>query len=445
MFLKNWDMQKIYRANGVTHGENRTIKDKEVTLRFYDGSFSTNYIEDDAMRSWGNGYYQNYPTDRDSYSYYLLWPGGDIEDTRARTVSSIDPFRIDYEDYNLASPFYGGNSPGSGTIYGQQHVVSGVIYNEEKDQWERTVTREFKNISGKEITVKELGVFKGAGFIVAREILDEPIIIQEDSYFKLSFTWTVENPHENRKEKRIRQYSLPYYNRRSSSSSTPHSITPDQKKKMLLVRLGSIHYRSNPGDADTCMENFQLTAEGWEATHLTHFFLDQRTSSNNYNEIDFVSIELLTPDPENPDKNTLSMPHYRTDFNYNFEITSFCWVYLEDGITNVTYSNDENSLIRQLSNPIIVQKKENESNILWLGLNNLQHQSPWSAQTDTKYCDFYYVNSNQNACFFFDQTDATEHSFSIGNTSEYESIAMVRLDLTLKDGEVLYKDVPVNK
>jgi hypothetical protein len=210
---------------------------------------------------------------------------------------------------------------------------------------------------------------------------------------------------------------------------------------MILVRIGSIYEISSPGTIESHKEKFQLTVEGWNAKNLTSFFTDKRTSSDYYHELNFVSIELLTPDENEKDLNKIAQPHNSGASNYRY--TFFGWIYLEDDIVDVSYK--ENSLIRQLVNPIIVNKERNEKNILWIGVDNTEHDSPWHSQLDENYCDFYYVNSNQNACFFFDQTDATEHSFSIGNTSFYEAIAMVRLDLTLKEGAVLYKDVPVNK
>jgi hypothetical protein len=441
MFLKNWDMSKIYQINGDTVGETRLNRDKEIILRYYDGSFSTNYIGSHDFSFWSNGYYQKSPVDYDDSKRvsYSLWPGGDIENAPARIIPGIEPKKISYEDYNLYSPFNGGNAPGTGTIYGQSHILSSVVYNEEKDTWERTVTREFKNISGKEITIKELGVFQCTGVFVAREILEEPIVVQDDSYFKLSFTWTIENPHENKKEERIRLYSLPFYSKKDASETTPHYIVPVLKKRMILVRIGSIFNLSSPETIESHKENFQLTLEGWNAKNLTSFFTDERTSSNYNNELNFVSIELLTPDENEKDLNKITQPHNYNGYNYYY--TFFGWIYLEDDVIDVSYK--EKSLIRQLVNPIVVNKEKDEKNILWIGVDNIQHKSPWHNQLDENYCDFYYVSSHQNACFFFDQTDATEHSFLIGNDSLYEAIAMVRLDLTLKEGEVLYKDVPV--
>jgi hypothetical protein len=183
-----------------------------------------------------------------------------------------------------------------------------------------------------------------------------------------------------------------------------------------------------------------LTLEGWTHENLAFFYLDERTSLDYNHELSVVSIDLLTPDSS--ELNKISQPH-ASSYSSNYRYTSFGWIHLENEIIDVTLV--ENSLIRQLSNPIIVKKNQNEKNILWLGLTNMLHSSPWSIQTDQSYCDFYYDNSRQNACFFFDQTDATEHSFNIGRDSAYEAIAMVRLNLTLKEGEVLYKDVPVNK
>ena len=451
MFLKNWDVMRTYRSMNATSGHNKEIKDKEVTWRTYNGGFSTNYMNSEHLGYWDNGYYQDSPYVFNSSGTYFIWPGGDIENSPARlSAPGVEQNKISYEDFNLYSPFYGGNAPGSGTIYGQPHIISNATYNIEKDQWERTITREFKNISGKEITIRELGVFtQYPGGIIARELLENPITVQDDGYFKLSFTWRVENPHENRKEKRIRTYSLPFYNKNWDSTDGVHSIIPHQKKKMILVRMGTIYNRNNPGSLEEQMNQFYLTTEGWTVKNLTSFYLDSRTSSSEWNELNLVSIELLTPDVDNPDKNLISQKHYINSnitiggisYRYNLQRTFFGWVYLEDEITDVKFI--ENSLIRQLSNPIIVEKSQNEKNILWLGLNNLQHSNPWSIQTDQSYCDFYYDNSNQNACFFFDQTDTTEHSFSIGNNSTYEAIAMVRFDLILKDGEVLYKDVPV--
>jgi hypothetical protein len=442
MFLKNWDIMRTYRSMSVTSGHNKEIKDKEVTWRTYNGGFSTSNMSSEHLGYWENGYYQGAPYANGSSGCYFIWPGGDIENSPARfSAPGVEQNKISYEDFNLYSPFYGGNAPGSGTIYGQPHIISDAIYNKEKDQWEKTVTREFKNTSGKEITIRELGVFnQSPGAIIARELLENPITVQDDGYFKLSFTWRVENPHENRKEKRIRAYSLPFYDLDTESSQTPHSIIPTEKKRMLLVRMGSIYHGTTLGTIESHKEKFKLTLEGWTHENLAFFYLDERTSLDYNHELSVVSIDLLTPDSS--ELNKISQPH-ASSYSSNYRYTSFGWIHLENEIIDVTLV--ENSLIRQLSNPIIVKKNQNEKNILWLGLTNMLHSSPWSIQTDQSYCDFYYDNSRQNACFFFDQTDATEHSFNIGRDSAYEAIAMVRLNLTLKEGEVLYKDVPVNK
>jgi hypothetical protein len=79
----------------------------------------------------------------------------------------------------LYSPFYGYTSETAGyEIFGQNHVLGPISYNSELDTWERTVTREFKNISGFNITITELGIYKG-NYLMVRELLPEPIEVED--------------------------------------------------------------------------------------------------------------------------------------------------------------------------------------------------------------------------------------------------------------------------
>jgi hypothetical protein len=205
MFLRNWDMQRVYET--ILTAPYRRRND-DATIRMY------NYCEDMVTpRNASNSYpyltinwvttgYEGSPgSGSDSF---MIWPGGKVGDVYPRIQRGIENKVARYEDYNLYSPFYGGTGVASNYhIYGQQHLGSGYKYNEEEDSWEYTVTREFKNISGKEITVEEVGVYGWQSSLMAKEVLEEPIVVQNDSYFKLSFTYKLENPHENRKIKRV--------------------------------------------------------------------------------------------------------------------------------------------------------------------------------------------------------------------------------------------------
>ena len=215
MFLKNWDMLKLYRIQ-YTSTNRDILEDKEIRVINNIGNQDT---INDSSASFLDGFDDSayYTSGYSSVGGFFIWPGGDINSLPANPQPIIEREKIRYEDFNLYSPFQGGTTPSSGMIYGQPHILSPAVYNREKDQWERTVTREFKNESGSTITIRELGFYHRYDHssydyyakLLAREILDTPIEVANDSYFKISFTYKVENPHEHREEKRIRQYSLP--------------------------------------------------------------------------------------------------------------------------------------------------------------------------------------------------------------------------------------------
>lgn len=453
MFLKNWDMLKLYRIQ-YTSTDRKILEDEEI--RVVNNIGQQDYINDGSASFINNFSNVAYYTDGlSSNGGFFIWPGGDKDSIPATPQPVIEREKVRYEDFNLYSPFQGGTTPSSGMIYGQPHVLSPAIYNPEQDQWERTVTREFKNESGSTITIRELGFYhrrhntnNSYAKLLARELLDTPIEVANDSYFKISFTYKVENPHEHRELKRTRQYSLPFYYRfYGQTSGDPFVCSPTlngQKKRLLLVRNYDIYNTSQITDEllEEYYNKIPLTLEGWNSEHIGHYSLYNKNVNQN-REQTIITLDILTPD--NTENNNISSPGYGTISSSGYYVT-YNIIFLEDSIETLSLNKETGLFQSDTDTMIEVSKLSNEqvmwicSNCPYLQLNSLIYQKDYVYPCDNL---SYYGNYGSN--FVIDNTQATSHTFKLPYNQEYEGGAIAKLTITMKNSTPLYEDIPVQR
>lgn len=460
MILKNLDMVKLFEILYTYNLRAFSNEDREICIQNYNGQkLNPSYFGSSGNYTFTR--FVNVGREGNSNSTYdglFIWVGGDINSIPANYRTGIDREKVRYEDYDLYAPFTGGISPNSGNIYGQEHIVSSAAeYNSEKDQWEKTATREFKNESGKTITIRELGVYKNIGgriFLISRELLETPIEVADDSYFKVSWTYKVENPHENRELKRIRQYSLPtefgYY----IEEEAPYSFSPTingEKKRLLLIRNFDIYNKNQITEEllENYYKNLSYTLEGWTIEkHLGHFSLYNK-AVNEYNEQTIITMDILSPDLT--DKNLISSPGYGTSIAYSGRYSVFNIIFLENSILDLNWEKNNENFYQ-------LDDSSNDCEVI----NNSEHQSLWisctsprvtlnggTVQKDYNFCDNLWYYQCHGNVFLFDITN-NKHIFKLPYNSNYEGGAIIRLDITMDVDEneeeiPVYEDIPVQR
>jgi hypothetical protein len=144
--------------------------------------------------------------------------------------------------------------------------------------------------------VEEMGYFGWNQSLMAKEVLAEPIIVQNDSYFKLSFTYKVKNPHENREVNRIREirYGGKFSSVSINSTQNQSKIFPSKKKNVIVITLTSETYSKE--------EDFtskELEFSGWTKIQDSTIIIplgDATLTKKQYARIDFFKPDLTTED-----------------------------------------------------------------------------------------------------------------------------------------------------
>lgn len=435
MFLKNWDMTRVKLITYTVQGKSIN-EDKDTVFRKYDGSYASfiinasNIVMSYSINAWDS---KGYPSNYIGVGQFI-WPGGDVNGLPARIRPSIERDVVRYEDFDLYSPFYGDTDPGSGQIYGQAHVVTDAAYNEELDQWEKTVTREFKNESGYTITVRELGFYIDE-VLMAREVLETPIEVANDSYFKMSFTYKVENPHENRQVKRVKQYSRTfcrdYYNSDSQQANQSFSLVKRNEKVLLIAKWRLTSSISS-------YDNYYLKLNGWSGEEILKPFFTLSYSTTGF----LTRIYLLSPDDS--EKNLITMMN--TTEKYGYYNCTYC--YLKDTILDISalpIKDDEYHLSVCQEYEVNLQKTALEKHIIWLCLSESIHNTPDFYQKDLDFCDYDYNQSDSETTLLFDETDAESHTLSFSKHNYSNGYAFLKLQATT-DGDIpLYEDIPVQR
>ena len=458
MFLKNWDMLHVYRNQYTTTGR-KVLEDKEIrtvdntgNTGKWDSPGTTNGVIT-LINNFQNAGYGNNGSNGDTAGHFI-WPGGDIDGQPQNIRPITNREIVRYEDFDLYSPFKGKTTPSSGQIYGQPHVLSSAIYNEEKGQWEKTVTREFKNESGHTITVREIGFYfryssySNFSMLLAREILDTPIEVANDSYFKISFTYKVENPHEHREMKRVRQYTLPLYYSGHGSTKEDKTFSPalsNQKKRFLLITSYDIYNKTQITDEqlEQYYKKIPFTCEGWiHEKHIGHYSLYDK-EVNNSNEQTLIMMDIFTPD--DTENNKISIPGYGTVSNYSGNYVIFNVLFLEDSIETLSWDKETGLTRFDTSSSVEVTKLSNEK-VIWISSQNpISQQTSFTYQEDFDFCDNLDYYGNYGSDFIIDNTPAISHIFRTHYNSNYEGGAIAKLTVEMKDDTPLYEDVPVQR
>lgn len=230
MFLRNYDVMKLLNTFPYD-----SLKDKDVLsidensnlyFRNYLGkSFSIDFPISSAwprtsrFAAWGMGNYREYPFGTEGIDgsstniqddILFLWPGGECS-KKHRHFPGIKAGEVQYTDYNLYRPFYGQKTQtDTNEIQALYYYLSESFY--DNGVWKRVFTTDFKNVSGETITVKEFGIFSeknSESILLAREVFSssEEIIVEPDTYFKISFTFECQNPYEHQNKTTVREYS----------------------------------------------------------------------------------------------------------------------------------------------------------------------------------------------------------------------------------------------
>lgn len=427
MFLRNWDNYKTYEVM-MTHIGLSINPNKETSLKDYQGWYQAppwqnndyNYI------NWTTSGYETAPGSGESH--FMIWPGGKVGDAYTRPQPGIDKGVVRYEDYNLFSPFYGGTGVETGFhIYGQQHIGSGWKYIEEEDMWENTVTREFKNISGQEITVEEVGVFGWVRSLIAKEILEEPIVVQNDSYFKLSFTYRVENPHENKKDERIREIR---FGGVTVKDDMPTQISPSKTKNVMVIT--QCQYNNSNFEA---LKNFaKLQLSGWERIQDTISIF----TNNRIIQVDYLRPLLET------EENIIKTSSY----SYN-KYTYVTFYYCTDNLKSFSLSSYDFIPQAQLKESTVFSITPNldRENRMFLMLPEYPFNNVWISQLDDDRCDLFYDHA-QLMSLYLDRTNALSHTFQ-SNFYDYNLWYLIfnpEMEKDTDGNEIpLYHDIFINK
>ena len=291
---------------------------------YYNGTSETSYHRELSLSRWNTGYY--------TYSASLeiddnmIWPGGLINNEYLHKQTFVQPDKITYDDFNLYSPFYGYTSETDGyEIFGQNHVLGPINYNSELDTWERTVTREFKNISGFNITITELGIYKG-NFLIVRELLPEPIEVEDQCYFKLSFTYTVANPHENREIKMNRLVSRkPSMIANRGDVGNSYTVAPPNKKCRYLC----IRQEDSSSDNKTAEDYFN--SYGFDCGINWNYEIIAEKKYYDGEQYNYIQYFIISPVEDVEDKNIIFTTYNRTWYYYS----TIYFYALDDAITNI--------------------------------------------------------------------------------------------------------------
>lgn len=171
-FTRNYDLLNMF-ASGANYWDSTKSVGNNWRLRFLNGTYQQNEI-----LSRSNGYAPfEFPIGRSSSS----------SNTKTYIDIGTSGTAFTYDDYNLT------------TFKTTAYSDEGVSFNVANDNSSITVTmyQTFLNSSGSEQTVREIGLintFDGAAVLIAREVLETPIVVPANGYFKIQVTFTVAVP-----------------------------------------------------------------------------------------------------------------------------------------------------------------------------------------------------------------------------------------------------------
>lgn len=374
--------------------------------------------EDQPFFNWNNNIYgtsDNIP----NVDTTMIWVGGERNGGNFYlSKPGISPIKEQYNDYNLYCPFAGATTDSDSDekieVLPQNTVIGQAYYDKEDKKWKRQVTREFKNISKRiteddtgarvitrdTIVVKEIGIFY-RNCLIAREILDTPIEVPGEAYFKVGYTLICEESNPNEEIVRTRLYDRVYYDYNWEISGSTKTYNSSSNDRQIII-----------------FEKKPSSVKGLD----------------NISEENFIFKK---------DKDTIS-----TD-----NIISFYWLsgnslvrlVLSPEISKINYLTTKKI---QNSKEITVSKEEGEKNIIWFVASLDGDYSIRITEKGNDICDYLpaiWQNTSDNlfGTFFMDCTDSLSHTFAFSKEQSEIVVHKFQIEIDLSSGYTsLYQDTP---
>ena len=376
--------------------------------------------EDQPFFNWNNNIYGT-SDDIPNVDTTMIWVGGERNGGNFYlSKPGISPIKEQYNDYNLYCPFAGATTDSDSDekieVLPQNTVIGQAYYDKEDKKWKRQVTREFKNISKRitegddgaqvitrdTIIVKEIGIFY-RNCLIAREILDTPIEVPGEAYFKVGYTLICEESNPNEEIVRTRLYDRVYYDYRWTSGETITYNSSSNDRQIII-------FKKNPSSIK---------------------------GLDNISEENFIFKK---------DKDTIS-----TDNIISFYLNhgnGLVRLTLSPEISKINYLTTKKI---QNNKEITVSKEEGEKNIIWFVASLGDDYSDPSIRITEKgndICDYLpaiWNNSQGNlfGTFFIDCTDSLSHTFAFSKEQSEIVVHKFQIEIDLSSGYTsLYQDTP---
>lgn len=411
MFLRNWDnfilLNNFYPDTISSQFGDQSLNFKDWTSQLIQGSL-------------------NYKGLGEKSNYMYIFIGGEGAEF-ASTHSDIDENQVNYDDFDLSKRFTittTDQGTNSNTIYGQSLVYGTATYDKDKKKWYRTITREFKNNYSTSITVKEIGLFTShntnSTICLAREVLESPVKVEPEAYFKATFTYECDNPYPHKTEYISTLYEDPY-----RLTISDNSVAISHKYFLIICRneISNLDTLVTEGKITYSIINNQNRRYCYCIKNLTDQNISFTVSSSDSNYI------VCLPFTEN----ILSVEN-----NLENPIPSIVGLTSKTSITHIAEENECYLFLFDVSSSTAYLFRTSEI----APKSCLQPEVGQSAV----YNGFYNVGA---AFFFFDNNDPSnisdkQFSFAWGNYLGTSSqVTVLRLKFTTKDNQPIFTRTPI--
>lgn len=419
MLTRNFDNIRTYTIYKEA-GSNKMQDATSLTLiNIVQGDpFAYTSYENQPFFNWNNNIYgtsDNIP----NVDTTMIWVGGERNGGNFYlSKPGISPIKEQYNDYNLYCPFAGAtidsDSDEQIEVLPQNTVIGQAYYDKEDKKWKRQVTREFKNISKRiteddtgaqvitrdTIVVKEIGIFY-RNCLIAREILDTPIEVPGEAYFKVGYTLICEEANPNEEIVRTRLYDRVYYDYNRGISGSTKTYNSSSNDRQIII-----------------FEKKPSSVKGLDNVSVENFIFKK-------------------------DKDTIS-----TD-----NIISFYWLSgnslvrlaLSPEISKINYLTTKKL---QNSKEITVSKEEGEKNIIWFVASLDGDYSIRITEKGNDICDYLpaiwtNLSGSLFGTFFMDCTDSLSHTFAFSKEQSEIVVHKFQIEIDLSSGYTsIYQDTP---
>lgn len=411
MLTRNFDNMRTYTIYKEA-GSNKMQDATSLTLiNIVQGEpFAYTSYEDQPFFNWNNNIYGT-SDDIPNTDTTMIWVGGERNGGNFYlSKPGISPIKEQYNDYNLYCPFAGATTDSDSDeqieVLPQNTVIGQAYYDKEDKKWKRQITREFKNISKRitedntgaqvitrdTIVVKEIGIFY-RNCLIAREILDTPIEVPGEAYFKVGYTLICEEANPNEEIVRTRLYDRVYY-RYSSSAGTTSTFSGSNRIIVATEKLTNI-------------ENLDILSE------------------ENY--------------------------IYKIDKDTLLEGDTSYYISRSDGTGSLIFSSNISKIkylkteTFQNTKEITISKEEGEKNIVWC-IRTPNSLNIKITELKTDICDYlpcFYSYVSKIGVFFIDCTDSLSHTFAFSEEQSEIVVHKFQVEIDLSSGYTsLYQDTP---